>query len=111
VFHVVQLEEACRAAVVALLCRVHRAEGAGSFAHHGNPGEADALDFRIADPNALRLPALTIALDVDVAVPIGAPRMHGNEKAVPGVAVARLQLPADVTGEQIARDMRCAVEG
>ena len=97
-------------AVLALLGSVHRTKRRGPFAHHRDPGDADALDLGVAHANSLRLPSLAVALDVDVAVPIGSPRMHRKQKAVAGVAVARLELPANVAGEKIARDMRRAEE-
>ncbi len=96
---VVQLEETCRSAVFAFLCRVYRTKRPCSLAHHGDSGETDPLNLPVADSNALRLPSHAIAFDVDVAVPIRAPRVNGQEKAVTGIAIARLKLSADVTGE------------
>jgi len=108
--HVVQLEEARRLPVLALLRRPHSAERTHTSTDHGDPGEANPLYFRITDPNSLRLPPLTIAFDVDVAMPISAPRMNGNQETVAGVTKACLELTANVTGEQIARDVRRPIE-
>ena len=88
-----------------LLRGVDRAEGPDTLTHHRDPRETNALHFRVTDTNALRLPTIAVALDVDVAVSIPSPRMHGKDESVARVAVLHLELPTNVPSEQVARNV------
>jgi hypothetical protein len=107
---VIELEEVRGATVLVFLGSADSAERPREPARHRHAREADELDLAVPYPDPVRLPALAVAFDVDVAVAVGAPWVNWDHETMPGVAIPALELAADVSGEQITCDVRRAIE-
>lgn len=107
---VVKLEYLGGLTEVAILNGADLAERTRTTACHGDARKPDRFDLRVADADAMRFPSLAIAIDVDVAMTVCAPRMDWHDKPMPGIAIPLLKLAADVPCKKVAGDVGRPIE-
>jgi len=107
---IVEIEHAHLLTNVTTIGRRDATEGPSAIRLHIHTCHAKAVFVSAMSANAMRLPARAVALDLDAALSIAAPWMHGQHEAVAGVAEARLQLAPKIPSVEVTRGVRRAPE-